>query len=154
MALHSLRSALTIAPLIHIPSAHDRYLGETCWDNSRCQQSDAEAYDAHRVACATCADVDGASAARCVPAVLMHQAPRQPCSCNRGSFFNIMSYVACRSSDCHGHQCVLTTMDMNMYCDWQSPHSQSMLLLTLLVRQMATSAYNSAVDTVTGLFTA
>ena len=140
------------------------YLGETCWDNSRCQQSDAEAYDAHRVACATCADVDGASAARCVPAVLMHQAPRQPCSCNRGSFFNILSFFVCRSSDCHGHQCVLTPMDMSMYCDWQSDHSQS--LLPLLMRQMATSAYNSAfstairetllgaVNTVTGLFTA
>ena len=110
--------------------------------------------------------MDGASAARCVPAVLMHQAPRQPCSCNRGtqSFYNLLSYFACQSSDCHGHQCVLTPMDMSMYCDWQSDHSQS--LLPLLMRQMATSAYNSAfstairetllgaVNTVTGLFTA
>lgn len=137
------------------------YLGETCWDSSRCQQGDAEAYEAHRVSCAR---VDGASAARCVPTVLLRHAPRQPCACNRGtqSYYNLLSYFSCQSSDCHGHQCALTTEDMNMYCAWHSDHSQS--LLPLLLRRMATSAYNSAlstavreallgaVNTVTGLF--
>jgi hypothetical protein len=159
--LHSLFRARLDS--LHRPITVRSYLGETCWDNSRCQQGDAEPYDAHRVSCAR---VEGASTARCVPTLLTNRVPRQPCACNRGtqSVYNLLSYFSCQSSDCNGHQCVLTTEDMNMYCDWNTEHSQS--LLPLLLRQMAYSAYNSAlstalrealfgvVNTVTGYFSA
>jgi hypothetical protein len=79
------------------------YLGETCWDLSRCEQGGAEAYAANRVACAS---LTAGTAARCVPTLLLQAAPKQRCSCDSGtqSFYNILSYFACQSAKCNGHQ--------------------------------------------------
>ena len=55
------------------------------------------------------------------------------------------SMRACGCSACNGHQCVLTTMDMNMYCDFQSSQSQDpwLELLRERIRESSVSAYNS-----------
>merc|ERR1711998_318616 len=93
----------------------DRYLGETCWDGGRCNNNGVESYSETALSCAS---YPANQPARCVPS--LYPINRNKCTCN---WFDWNFLVVCGSNDCNGHACVLTTMDMNKYCDYNTDNN-------------------------------
>lgn len=82
---------------------NDRYLGEFCSDDLACKG--AGSYEEYDTACT--------GEGKCAMYAVSIQRPQ--CECN---WFDWWIWFACASDTCNGHACVLTTRDMNYYCDW------------------------------------
>jgi len=92
-----------------ICSEKDKYLGDECGDEwGICKNDKTNAAEVgHQL---SCYQKEGTSEPKCYPS--SNEMQQQECTC---SFVN---FVFCPSKDCNGHACVLTTADLNHYCDW------------------------------------
>lgn len=91
-----------------ICSETSKHLGEPCGDEwGVCTNERDEAPYAHDL---SCYQKVGTSEPRCYPS--SNDMESKQCTCSS------ISFVVCSSNDCNGHACVLTTADMNHYCDW------------------------------------
>lgn len=91
----------------------NRYLGEKCWHGVACKGADA-AYDGYMLSC-----LDTPEGDICTPSILHRERPK--CECG---FLQPWLWFACGAANdvCNGHSCVLSTRDMNRYCDYYSYH--------------------------------
>lgn len=87
-----------------------RFLGELCWDGGECQNEGVQSYGDYRLSCA-----NWRGKTQCVPSFL--DIKRNECDCN---LFDWNFFVACGSSSCNGHACVLSTGDGKKYCDFNT----------------------------------
>lgn len=98
--------------------SNTRYLGERCWDGGECQNEGVSQYDGLHLSCAAL----GTTEPTCVPSAKLLDVERERCTCG---WFDWYIGFACGAENggCNGHACVLTTQDMQYYCDYQTDNN-------------------------------
>lgn len=111
-------------------------LGQTCGTSVECRNADAQQspYDPYHLSCASTPLTGGSP--RCVPSALAIASeagstlvPQTQCECG---WFRAWAGFACGSDTCLGHPCVLSTRNMNKYCDFQQDNDNSLFGVGLL----------------------
>jgi len=98
--------------------ASQRFLGETCWDDSGvCDNQGHASYSGRHLSCASVPEL-GITTPTCIPSAF--EIERNSCKCN---WFDWNFVVACGASQCNGHPCVWSTGPGGWMCDYNADNN-------------------------------